>query len=416
LFSHTKVVPLESGELMIAAYDETQALPSDLIRPALLRIDDTGNPEWAMVYPLSGDRSAYVLGFDRIDDDFVMAGYARNEGLDDVVLWVMRVDSKGGVVWLRKYGTHGKSLVARALVVDRNNEIVLAGETDARGNRDFMVMKLDGGGRLVWERSFDRADEDEFAFALTESLPGSYVVVGSGGAPASNGDIWVVELDSAGNPLGELTFESSGMDVAHDVITTAAGDFVLVGGTDSFGPVVDGTDKLFIRFTMSGAVSAWTYGFPGRWDDPALAVMEGKTGDFFIAGKGFSPTSSLSTGEIIRTDAMGALVDYLAYGGSGGFNFDRFEDIDHTQGDEFVVTGSSVSANWVWHTNALWFVNANQNGFIPGCPVTQNGLVTKPIDFPGEHYPLETFELEPMEIESMVEPQELELDTWDICP
>src|SRR5437016_5615609 len=77
--------------------------------------------------------------------------------------------------------------------------------TGNHGGNDYWLIKIDGIGNLVWEKSFGGSADDK-AYALTRLSSGNYLAAGS--SASTNGDVtgnhgsndyWIVRLTGQGN-------------------------------------------------------------------------------------------------------------------------------------------------------------------------------------------------------------------------
>ena len=110
--------------------------------------------------------------------------------------------------------------------------------SDPKGSYDFWAVLLDNQGTLLWERNYG-GSEIEVAYAALPTPDGNYLLVGD--TRSSDGDIstlqgsadvWVVKINGQGDLLWERTYGGSGFDSARDVAVMSDG-FVITGASRS---------------------------------------------------------------------------------------------------------------------------------------------------------------------------------------
>ena len=82
---------------------------------------------------------------------------------------------------------------------------------------------------LEWDKTFGGSDDDR-AYSLIQTTDGGYMVAGyTFSKGAGKGDIWVIKLDGKGNKLWDKTFGGSGDDGAVSLIQTTDGGYTVAG-------------------------------------------------------------------------------------------------------------------------------------------------------------------------------------------
>ncbi len=148
------------------------------------------------------------------------------------------------IVWQNALGGSSRDL-AYAITPSGDGGFVVAGSTSSnngdvsgnQGNEDLWVVKLDGSGNLVWQKSLGGSGFDH-ANAITPSDDGGFVVAGItdiDGGPSGNSavDARIVKLDASGNLAWQKTLIGSGFDGAAGITSSGDGGFVVAGSTYS---------------------------------------------------------------------------------------------------------------------------------------------------------------------------------------
>ena len=153
----------------------------------------------------------------------------------------------GALVWDTLFDgpTHGGD-DARAMRLDSNGDILVAGVQDAYWNYDFMALKFDhSDGSLVWNAGYDGPPGwYDVAGAITEGPEGSVVVTGLSDGSGTGWDWATVGFDGTdGSELWVHRFDgpNSQSDESRDVVCNGRGDIFVTG----YGYGV-GTSKDFV--------------------------------------------------------------------------------------------------------------------------------------------------------------------------
>jgi hypothetical protein len=142
--------------------------------------------------------------------------------------WVVKLDANGNVLWDKDFGgSHDDD--CRSIVQIQPGYFLLGGISNSGvsgnksatpwGNADFWAVKIDSAGTKIWDRVYGGFnDEDDF---------GNIVITADGGAilagtsySAVNGtkttdnlggeQPWFQKIDSTGNPLWDITLQTTG--------------------------------------------------------------------------------------------------------------------------------------------------------------------------------------------------------------
>lgn len=183
----------------------------------------------------------YIVAGRTVSNDGDVSG---NHGNWDY--WVVKLNSSGNLIWQKALGG---SSTDRAYAVRQTSDggYIVAGESfsndgDVSGNHgdfDQWIVKLDGLGNLVWQRSLGGGAIDR-AYAVQQTSDGGYIVLGE--SSSNNGDIsgnhgsydlWMVKLDNLGNLTWQKAMGGSNTDSGRSLEETSDGELIVAGYTSS---------------------------------------------------------------------------------------------------------------------------------------------------------------------------------------
>jgi predicted transcriptional regulator len=105
------------------------------------------------------------------------------------------------------------------------------------GEEDGWVVMLDKSGNIEWQKTLGGSGTERFQ-GVTQTLAGDYVLVGS--TNSTDGDVnenkgisdaWVVKIDKKGNLQWQKTFGGTSDEMLLDVTQTLDGDFLMAGSS-----------------------------------------------------------------------------------------------------------------------------------------------------------------------------------------
>ncbi len=273
------LIQTSDGGYALAGYTKSKgAGKSDF---CLVKTDGQGNKVWDKTFGGKDWDWAYSL-IQTSDGGYALAGYTESKGAGGIDFWLVKTDGQGNKVWDKTFG--GKYLDrAYSLIQTSDGGYALAGYTYSKGagKSDFCLVKTDGQGNKVWDKTFGGKDSD-WAYSLIQTSDGGYALAGytySKGAGES--DFWLVKTDGQGNKVWDKTFGGKDWDWAHSLIQTSDGGYALAGYTESKG--AGGYDFCLVKTDGQGN-KVWDKTFGGKDNDRANSLIQTSDGGYALAG------------------------------------------------------------------------------------------------------------------------------------
>jgi hypothetical protein len=335
----------------------------------IIKIDQQGNLLWQKCLGGSYTEGAFSLK-QTPDSGFIITGFSSsndfdalnsgNHGLDDI--WVVKTDSLANIQWQKCYGgsAYDNDNVGEVQIVPSGGYIV-SGEvqsndgdvTNAWGDSDYWVIRLDSVGNLLWQHALGGTGYD-----ICNSLLQSGNTFGICGTTAStNGDVtvnhggfdsWSVIMDSSGNIIHQKSFGGSGGD--EFVGSYAHNSFIYYCGvTESNDIDVSGNhgalDIWLVKCdTGLNIISQKCIGWTD--DDAAWSTSLKKDSNFLAAGVTFIGDSliqgghGMNDGYITEFDTNGIQKWSLCFGGTYR---DELYSVIQTRDSGFIAVGFTES-------------------------------------------------------------------------
>lgn len=302
------------------------------------------------------------------DGGFVFAGYTKSKDGDisgnngNTDFWVVKMDASGNFLWQQSLGGSDHDAQWDFQLTD-DGGYVIAGQsksndgdlTSNKGETDYWIVRLDGNGNIVWQRSYGGSAEDE-AYGVQQTMDGGFIVAGytesnDGDVTGNHGelDYWVLKLDGSGNLLWQKCYGGSGEDEAYSISETADGGFVVAGESESTDGDVTGNhgegDYWIVRLDNMGNL-LWEKSFGGSSVDYAKMIKATSDNGYVVAGWSSSIDGDLDENMgytdywIVKLDADGNMQWEKCTGGS---DYDFAHAISETADGGYVVAGYTHS-------------------------------------------------------------------------
>jgi hypothetical protein len=298
------VTQVSDGGYIVGGYTRSFGAGGDDL--LVLKLDAAGSVIWQKTYGGSGSDQVKSI-HETPDGGCILAASTDSSGAGDYDIWIIKLDSSGDISWHR---TYGGSFADETFSIDRtwNGGYIVTGNTLSYGvgGRDVFVLKLQNDGDISWLKTYGGSDYD-YAYAVTETSDGDYIVAGSSLSFSTNSDIWVVKLGSNGDIIWQKRYGGGGLDQAYSVEQTPDGKCVVTGITQSFG--AGGRDVVLLELDESGTVT-WQQTVGGIADEYAYSIDRTFPDDgYSVAGRTASFGASDSALSLLKFDNTGVIAD-----------------------------------------------------------------------------------------------------------
>lgn len=195
----------------------------------IVRMDSLGRMLWDRSYERTENlftsqqgRAIAVLS----DGGLAVVGHGSSTARDG--FWVLRLDRSGGTLWRAALAGERNGIVYD---IDAwpNGDVVVGARVRAKEapDDDAWVVRLGPDGRVVWEATFDRGD-DEWVYNVRALRDGGVLVAGffwNRRGEETRFDLRVFRLDAKGGIVWERVFPNR--DILGDAYLAADGGFVI---------------------------------------------------------------------------------------------------------------------------------------------------------------------------------------------
>ena len=281
----------------------------------VIKTDSLGNVIWDKAYLLSYPRAI----FQTKDGGYIVCGNK----------YILKLDAEGNEQWSK----NNFSAYFFTAIQTSDGGYVLAGSTDAYSVDDNIanVIKLDGYGNLLWNKTYRESSSWSRACAIAETKEGDYAIAGE------QESAWFGLIDSEGNlKISQKFPELKGTFTS--IIRTRDGGFVLVGG-NQIGGIYIPSQGIIAKVDSQGEM-VWhhTYNNPPNVGFWFLSVAQTGDGGYITAGY---------SSALFKTDALGELQWYLSSSTDVSDVLGTTKSVTTTKDGGFAVVGSKKDSVWL---------------------------------------------------------------------
>jgi len=268
------VLGLADGFLLVG----NMFLPSGDTDGYVAKIDSEGNLKWNIT--LGSGNVDKLFSALEAQDGFVLVGLTDSFSNNSNV-WVVKIDVNGKLAWNRTYGWTMED-AGRAITLTEDNHCVIAGYTNSMGNGDydFLLLKIDTSGNLMWNRTYGGSQSDK-AYVTAATAGGCVAAGDTRSKGEGDSDAWIIKVDLNGNLLWERTVGGEGFDMPTCITSSNDGGHLVGGFTFSFGS----GKRDFWLFKVDNAGNVPWSSTVGRSEyEEAYGVLEVAENEFVMAG------------------------------------------------------------------------------------------------------------------------------------
>lgn len=208
----------------------------------VIKLDASGNLTWQKAFGDINNDQAYSVQQTK-DNGYIVAGYTDVplKSRDYYILkldatgnfqWQKRYGGNGIDVALSIQQISNGGYIVGGYSNSTDGNI-----TNNHGKYDYWILNLNANGTLNWQKSLG-GSADDAAYTVGQSSDGNYVV--SGASSSNDGtvafnhggfDYWILKLDTGGKVLWQKSLGGSANDTAYSSCTTKDGGFIIGGQT-----------------------------------------------------------------------------------------------------------------------------------------------------------------------------------------
>ena len=223
--------------------------------------------------------------------------------------WIVKLDGTGSEVWDKSFGG---SFEDRATSIQQTSDggYIVGGYSrtvwndegsDGSGNPNYLILKLDELGNKVWDKSFETKSYESNGNFIQQTSDGDYVVTFTILTETwNNSDCRILKLDESGNEVWDKTYGGSSYDEAYSIQQTSDGGYIVAGSTlSNDGDITDGNNGYYDSWIIKldgFGNKEWDKTYGGSNWDQANSIQQTFDGGYIVAGSTQSNSGDISNG------------------------------------------------------------------------------------------------------------------------
>ena len=372
-----KIIPDGAGNFIGVGYTVKSGNYKDILT---VKFNAFGDTLWWRTKNgnASGDDAAESVGVDAAGNVYVAGTVDNDIRKNDIIL--IKYDSNGSSVWDTTWDSPASlDDFAVELKMAGNGDIFVGGVARPdtfSGSYDYVTLKYNSVGSLLWASQFSRAGvlhgKDELKGLALDANGDAYVTGRS--SNGSDDDFITLKYDGiTGSQLWLQPYNSGNTDRAVDIVVDNAG-FVIVTGQSQNGNFNDIRTN---KYDNAGLLQ-WTklYGSPaGGDDDPITLAVDASNNVIIIAEGDVDPSSSGVNFdfETVKYNSSGTLQWSVRTGNTVNQNDVPADLAIDASGNIFVTGKTDNSPSTTFVDNDYMTVKYNASGNLQWGPVYHNG-------------------------------------------
>lgn len=198
----------------------------------LIKTDSLGDTLWTRTYSAG---TIYNWGYSvqtTADGGYIIVGGAQGSGgFDDQDVLLIKTDSLGNELWIKKYGSSSDAEDGRDVCQTSDKGYIVVGWTTFPGPYTLYVVKIDSLGNVLWERMYTSIG-CAAGWSILKNYLGNYIIGGS----IVPEDVLLMEIDPSGTMLWKQTYGGIDQDVGYCVVQTSDSGYVISGCYSYYAP------------------------------------------------------------------------------------------------------------------------------------------------------------------------------------
>lgn len=250
------------------------------------RYDKEGNVLWQHDFNSSVANNDYGIALSEDNNgNIYVVGTTDNNTTTDYNVVILKYNSAGTLLWSKIWASsYNLKDIATGITTDNTGNIYICATSETpTTSLDFLTLKLDDSGNILWKNRYDKAGLKDAPIAISLMQNGNIYVTGVSASATNNWDYTVVDLSNTGTYLNEkrINISSSQYDQPLAYAKDNNENIYITGKTSTDGINYNiTTAKILSNFTI-GWVK--TIDFSGK-EDVGNAIKVDNNGNVYVGG------------------------------------------------------------------------------------------------------------------------------------
>jgi hypothetical protein len=171
----------------------------------ILKLNADGTVAWQKTYGGAGNDDQNSIR-ETSDGGYIVAGNTLSFSNNNGAGWILKLNADGTVAWQKTYGVQGGCWMDIVQQTTKDGGYIVAGGTNSAGagGWDAWILKLAADGKVVWQKTYGKAGNDEIS-SIQQTAEGGFIANGYM-TDKSGTFTWVMKLDPMGKIIWQKTY------------------------------------------------------------------------------------------------------------------------------------------------------------------------------------------------------------------
>jgi hypothetical protein len=347
--------------ILTASFSAAQTILPIKVDVNTLENVPTANVFWAKTYGgAADDRAFYAIP---TNDGYLVVGCSRSIVPKTSAGWVLKLDGNGVAVWNKTF-LEGWGTEIRYVVNLTEGYLLVGNEYFASGQIRGYVAQIDHQGDLQWTKILTEGAIGKL-FSGVAATDGFVVLGLSSESIDGTSSVWAVKLDLSGKVVWSRTYNGFIDSAARSGVSTQDGNYLVAGYADSKGK--GNYDFCLLELNTNGDI-VWnnTYGSEGT--QKAYSIR--KTADGYVVVGDIQLPNKETNAWVLKVDPTGKVLWNKSVGGEDA---DSAAYITQSKDGGYLVAGFTFSFGagnrdfWLFKISdsgkVLWSCTQGDEGF-----------------------------------------------------
>ncbi|MFH0702176.1 MAG: SBBP repeat-containing protein [bacterium] len=304
-----------SGNVYLTGYQASATYGGNDI--AVIKLDSSGTMQWQKKIGGASDDRGNDIAVDSSGNIYI-TGCQYSDAYGNFDIAVIKLNSSGTMQWQKKIGGASDDR-GNGITIDNSGNVYLTGyqSSDSYGTEDIAVIKLDSSGTIQWQKKIGGANSD-ISYEIAVDNSGNVYATGYQFSNVyGNYDIFLIKLDSSGTIQWQKKIGGTSIDIGLGIAVDSSENVYLTGyqASDTYG----GNDIFAIKLNSSGTIQ-WQKKIGGANGDISYAIAVDNSGNVYLTGYQASDTYGGNDIAVIKLDSSGTMQWQKKIGGASDDN------------------------------------------------------------------------------------------------
>ncbi len=241
-----------------------------------------GNTVWMLNCPSSITQNNYGTDIktDALGNSYVCGANHNGSNYDYII---SKFSSTGSLIWQKIYnGTGNNDDIPVALELDNSGNVYVTGSSYGIGlyNSDYVTIKYDNNGNLIWMKRYDFASLPEIVSDLVIDNVGNVFITGTSATAINNSDITTLKYSPTGVLLNthRHNYTGNGFNIASEMILDNTNSIIITGSFEN------GIKKMGTLKLSNSLVQNWFYSISGSNTSEGYSIYSDNSNNIISVG------------------------------------------------------------------------------------------------------------------------------------